>query len=113
MTQFRQEKFKLDRPGLSLNGATVDAGFFSRLEVAPELGRAINSEDNQPDNAGVVVISHSVWQQLFDAYPAVLGKSLQLSGKTYRVIGVMAAGFNYPHKTELEDGDSHIDATDV
>jgi predicted permease len=113
MTQFRQEKFKLDRPGLSLSGAAVDADFFSTLGVAPELGRAINADDNQPDNASVVVISHSVWRQLFDADPAVLGKSLQLSGKTYRVIGVMAGGFSYPRKTELDEGDSHIDATDV
>jgi predicted permease len=113
MTQFRQETFKLDRPGLSLSGAAVDAKFFPTLEVVPELGRVINFEDNQPNNAGVVVISHSVWQQLFDADRAVLGKSLQLSGKTYRVVGVMAAGFNYPRKTEIDEGDSHIDATDV
>ena len=113
MTQFRQEKFKLDRPGMSLSGAAVDGGFFSTLEVAPELGRAINAEDNQPNNASVVVISHSVWQQLFDGDPAVLGKSLQLSGKAYRVVGVMATGFNYPRKSELDEGDSHIDATDA
>jgi predicted permease len=98
---------------LSYSGAAVNTDFFSTLEAAPELGCTINAEDNQPENAGVVVISHSVWQQLFDADPVVLGKSLQLSGKTYRVIGVMAAGFNYPHKTELDEGDSHIDATDV
>ncbi len=113
MTQFSQEKFKLDRPGSSLRGAAVDADFFSTLAVAPELGRPINADDNQPDHANVVVISHSVWQQLFNADPAVLGKSLQLSGKTYRVIGVMAGGFNYPRNTELDEGDSHIDATDV
>jgi predicted permease len=113
MTQFRQKKFTLDRPGLSFSGAAVDADFFSTLESAPEIGRAINAEDNQPESAGVVIISHSVWQQLFYADPAVLGKSLQLSGKTYRVIGVMAGGFNYPRKTELDEGDSHIDATDV
>ena len=113
MTQFRQEKFKLDHPGLSLSGAAVDADFFSTLEVAPELGRPINAADNQPENASVVVISHSVWQQLFDSDPAVLNKSLQLGGKTYRVIGVMAGGFNYPRKSELDEGDSHIDATDV
>jgi predicted permease len=113
MTQFRQKKFTLDRPGLSFSGAAVDADFFSTLESAPKIGRAINAEDTQPENAGVVIISHSVWQQLFDADPAVLGKSLQLSGKTYRVIGVMAGGFNYPRKTELDEGDSHIDATDV
>lgn len=113
MTQFRQEKFKLDRPGLSLSGAAVDADFFSTLEVAPELGRAINAEDNQPDNASVVVISHSVWQQFFGADPAVIGKSLQLSGKFRRVIGVMPARFNYPRKSEIDEGDSHIDATDA
>ena len=113
MTQFRQKKFTLDRPGVSFSGAAVDADFFSTLESAPKIGRAINAEDNQPENAGVVIISHSVWQQLFDADPAVLGKSLQLSGKTYRVIGVMAGGFNYPRKTELDEGDSHIDVTDV
>ena len=113
MTQFRQEKFKLDRLGLSLSGAAVDANFFSTLAVAPELGRAINADDNQPDSASVVVISHSVWQQVFDADPAVLGKTLQLGGKAYRVVGVMAGGFNYPRKSEIDEGDSHIDATDV
>jgi predicted permease len=113
MTQFRQEKFKLDRPGLSLSGAAVDAAFFSTLEVEPELGRAINADDNQADNASVVVISHSVWQQLFNSDPAILGKSLQLNGKFHRVIGVMAEGFNYPRKSEIDEGDSHTDATDV
>ena len=113
MTQFRQEQFKLDRAGLSFTGAAVDADFFSTLEVQPELGRTFDAEDNQAGNAGVVVISHSAWQQLFDTNPGVLGKSLQLNGKTYRVIGVMAAGFNYPHKSELDEGDSHMDATDV
>jgi predicted permease len=113
MTQFRQEKFKLDRPGLSLNGAAVDAAFFTTLEVEPELGRAFNADDNQADNTSVVVISHSVWQQLFNGDPAVIGKSLQLNGRFHRVIGVMAAGFNYPRKSEIDDGDSHIDATDV
>src|SRR5580658_6701875 len=41
MTQFRQETFKLGRPGLSLSGAAVDANFFPTLEVVPELGRVI------------------------------------------------------------------------
>lgn len=113
MTQFRQEKFKLDRPGFSLSGAAVDAAFFSTLEVEPQLGRALNADDNQADNASVVVISHSVWLQLFNGDPAVIGKPLQLNGKFHRVIGVMAAGFNFPRKSEIDEGDSHIDATDV
>jgi putative ABC transport system permease protein len=113
MTQFRQETFRLDRPGLSLSGAAVDAEFFPTLETAPELGRAIGAADNQPESARVAVISHSVWQQIFGADRAILSKSLELNSKTYRVIGVMAEGFNYPHKADLDDGDSHIDATDI
>jgi predicted permease len=113
MTQFEQRTFKLNGTGISLSGAAVDAGFFTTLQISPELGRGINTEDNQPESAGVVVISHSLWQQLFGADSSVLGKSLQLSDKTYRVVGVMAPGFNYPDRGELDYGDKHIAATDV
>jgi predicted permease len=113
MTQFAQRNFKLNETGISLSGAAVDADFFTTLQVSPELGSGINAEYNQPASADVAVISHSLWQQLFGLDPSVLEKSLQLSGKTYRVIGVMPAGFSYPHKTELDYGDKHIDATDV
>ena len=89
------------------------------------MGRGINAEDNEPSNDGVVVISHSLWLQLFGADPSVLGKSIQLSvkppigtptwsgNKTYRVIGVMGAGFNYPHNSELSYGNIHFGATDL
>lgn len=124
MTQFSQESFRLGT-NTSLNGAEVDADFFTTLEVSPELGRGINAEDNEPGNDGVVVISHSVWLQLFGADASVLGKSIQLSvnsppgrpvqsgSKTYRVIGVMGAGFNYPHDSELSWGKDHFDAADL
>ncbi|HEY6849294.1 MAG TPA: ABC transporter permease [Terracidiphilus sp.] len=125
MTQFEQESFKLNGANTSLNGAAVDEDFFKTLEVSPELGREINAEDNEPSNDGVAVISHSLWLQLFGADPSVLGKSIQLSvkppigtptwsgNKTYRVIGVMGAGFNYPHNSELSYGNIHSGATDL
>jgi predicted permease len=113
MTQFAQRNFKLNETGISLSGTAVDTDFFATLQVLPELGRGVNAEDNLAASADVAVISHSLWQQLFGLDPSVLGKSLQLSGKTYRVIGVMPAGFSYPNKSELDYGDKHIDATDL
>lgn len=113
MTQFTQESLKLNRTGVSLGAAAVDADFFSTLQAPPALGRAIDAEDNQPGHSNVAVISHSLWQQVFGTDPAVLGKSLQFDGKAYRVIGVMPAGFHYPHKTDLDDADDHIRETDV
>ena len=125
MAQFAQQSFKLNGVNTSLNGAAVDEEFFKTLEVSPALGRGINAEDNEPSNDGVAVISHSLWLQLFGADPSVLGKSIQLSvkplsgpptwsgNKTYRVIGVMGAGFNYPHNGELSWGNNHFDAADL
>ncbi|HUN86098.1 MAG TPA: ABC transporter permease [Terracidiphilus sp.] len=113
MTQFEQQRIKLNGTAVSVGGVKVDGDFFTTLQVQPELGRGITAEDNQPNNDGVVVISYSLWPQLFAASRAVLGKPLQLDGKAYRIIGVMGPGFNFPHKTEVDYGDSHIDATDV
>jgi predicted permease len=113
MSQFEQEQLKLNTSGVSLGAAAVDADFFSTLQSAPEIGRTISAEDNQPGHSSVAIISHSLWQQVFGSDPAVLGKSLELSGKFYRIVGVMPQGFHYPHKTDLDDPDSHIAETDV
>lgn len=113
MTQFSQKTFKLNETAIPIGGARVDADFFTTLQTRPELGRGIDSDDNQPGNGGVVVISHSLWQQLFGEDSAVLGKTMQLDGKEYHIIGVMAPGFNYPRKRDLDEGDSQIDATDI
>ena len=113
MTQFAQRTLKLEGTALSLNAAAVDANFFATLQSRPALGRAIDDRDNQQGSAEVAVISRSLRQQLFGADSQVLGKPLRLDGRTYRVIGVMAAGFRYPRKTELDYGNKHIDGTDV
>jgi predicted permease len=113
MTQFDQKTFKVNGTGVSLGAAGVDAGFFSTLQSSPALGRTIDADDNQPGHSSVVIISHSVWQQVFGSDPQVLGRSLRLDDETYHVIGVMPAGFHYPHKTDLDEPDSSIADTDI
>ena len=113
ITQFEQKSLKLNQWGISVGAAAVDADFFPTLQSSPALGRTINSADNQSGNAAVAVIGHSLWKQVFGSDPAVIGKFLQLDGKTYRVIGVMPLGFQYPHSTDLDEGDSHIVQTDL
>src|SRR5262245_17298970 len=43
----------------------VTADFFPILEVSPQIGRPILAEDDTPESARVVVISHSLWQRRF------------------------------------------------
>jgi predicted permease len=99
--------FTNDRLNLSVNGAAVRVDgsrvtgeFFQALGIAPELGRAVAADDDQPGKGQVAVISHRLWQSRFGSDRGVLGKQLQLNARPYRIIGVMPAGFAFPHGAE-------------
>ncbi|HET6630157.1 MAG TPA: ABC transporter permease [Woeseiaceae bacterium] len=82
-------------------GAAVTAGFFPVLGTAPMLGRAISSADTVAGQERVVVLSHGLWQRHFGADPGITGRTVQLEGRDYTVIGVMPPGFEYPAGAEL------------
>jgi putative ABC transport system permease protein len=74
-------------------GAIVSPGFFTLLG-APAVGRAPTPDEAQQQLA---VISHDFWRQHFQGDPAALGKTLNLSGKSYTVVGVTAPDFQFPN----------------
>jgi predicted permease len=114
-TVFQQMAYKLGsrQSTASVSGVKVEPDFFPTLSAKPELGRPINAEDNQPGHDSVILISHTLWQQMFSGSSDVLSKSIQLDGRQYHIIGVMPEGFHYPRKTDLDDGNSKIAATDL
>jgi putative ABC transport system permease protein len=65
------------------------------LGVQPALGRVF---DGSPQDERAVVISHGLWQSQFAADPAVIGRTVQLNGTPYTIIGVMPAGFYFPDR---------------
>jgi len=115
MSAYEQTMFSLSAQGAvhRIGGARVDEDFFSTLQSAPELGRAINADDNQPGHDKVAVISHSLWVSLFAGSTDVLKKQLPLDGVTYQIVGVMPPKFEYPFKSDLPYGNSHIQSTNI
>lgn len=115
MTQFDQDSFRMGRAGTgaTADGARVDGDFFATLDARPELGRTIDAVDNKPGHDDVAVISHALWRQVYGGGRSVVGAPLELDGKAYRVIGVMPPGFHFPHKTDVDDGDAHIEESDA
>ena len=65
------------------------------LGVNPELGRGFASADEKK-GSHVVLISHSLWQSVFGGDKSIVGRSINLSGETYTVIGVMPPTFRFP-----------------
>ena len=115
MTDFDQKVFTVSTGSehREIGAALVDERFFSTLQSLPELGRAIDATDILPGHDKVVVISHALWQSMFAANQDVLTRSMQLDGRSYRIIGVMPVDFQYPHNTDIPYLDPRIEATQL
>ena len=70
---------------------------FPLLGVRQMLGRVFTEEEAKPGApARVVVLSNAFWRTRFGADPRVVGRSVNLSGTSYEVIGVMPPEFVFP-----------------
>ncbi|HKQ78123.1 MAG TPA: ABC transporter permease [Blastocatellia bacterium] len=83
----------VDRPELA-RGMYATASLFDVLGARPAQGRVFSLDEDRPENAGVVVISHGLWRQRFGNADDILGRSLKIEGRFYTVIGVMPPGFD-------------------
>jgi len=75
-----------------VQGAKVSGDWFRVLGVSPAMGRSIERDDDLPGR-NVAVLSDPLWHRLFGGSADVLGKTLQLDGVTYTVVGVMPKAF--------------------
>jgi putative ABC transport system permease protein len=75
-------------------GQVVSGNYFDVLQVTPMMGRAfLPDEDSAPGSHPVVVVSHSLWQRRLGADSHIVGKTVELNGKPYNVIGVAPPTF--------------------
>ena len=80
-------------PAQMLPCAIVTGNYFQLIGVRARLGRLLTPEDDRvPGGHAVAVISESLWRRQFAADPGTVGRSLNLNGYPFTVIGV-AAGF--------------------
>jgi len=83
-----------------LRGAAVSGSLFSTLEAAPTLGRSFSVEEEKTA-APVALLSDRLWKERFGSDSKIAGKSMTLDGKSYNVIGVMPAGFQFPNESDF------------
>jgi predicted permease len=99
-----------ERRADAVNGARVTGDFFKTMGIAPMLGRPVDGRDDQPGQERVAVISNRLWRTQFGAAPDILGKSVLLDARPYRIIGVMPASLGFPYATDIMEA---AKATDV
>jgi len=79
-------------PQMVLTGR-VGEGFFQIARARPALGRVFLAGEHRPGNSHVVILSDAFWKKNLGAAPDAVGRTLNLDGDTYTIVGVMPARF--------------------
>ena len=86
-------------------GQIVTGEYFAALGVRPVMGRGFRPEEGAlAGGSPVAVISYRLWRRRFGGDALVAGRSLEINGRPYTIIGVAPAGF---------EGLDTLTATDV
>lgn len=100
--------------------APVSANLFDVLGVRPVLGRILEDADQAPLPAGVtvrppnpVVLSHAYWERMFDADPAVIGRTIRTFTSDNVIVGVLPPDFSLLLPAAAQVGDDLGSAIDM
>jgi predicted permease len=75
-------------------GEVVTANYFDVLGVAPIAGRTfLPGEDTAEGANRVAMIGENLWKQQFGADPNIAGRTIQIRGSSYAIVGVVPARF--------------------
>lgn len=80
-----------------LNAGSCSWNLFATLGVGPALGRLFTADDDHQGEGATAILAWSFFERRFNGDPAILGKTIRLNGRSYTVIGVLPAWFQYPH----------------
>jgi putative ABC transport system permease protein len=88
------------QPTLMVNGEAVRLAavrvswnYFDMMGVRPALGRGFTEAEDHPNTWRVLVLSDGLWRRRFNADPSVVGRTITMNDREYRIVGVMPGGF--------------------
>jgi len=68
---------------------TVTDGLLPVLRIQAALGRRFTRDDDLPNSAPSVMLSHAYWQRAFGGDPGVIGRYLTVDGQSCEIVGVL------------------------
>lgn len=70
----------------------VGAGYFRVLGI-PLMGREFTSEEDRAGGPKAVMLSHALWQRLYQGDETAIGRTLLLKGEPHTIVGIAPASF--------------------
>jgi predicted permease len=72
----------------------VGDGFFKVMKGQPLLGRVFTPEEQVDGKDFVIVLGYGLWQRRFGGDTNIVGKTVELNGRSYSIVGVMGPDFH-------------------
>lgn len=93
----------------------VTGNYFEVMGLSATLGRTVGRDDDGPTAPAVIVLSDSYWQNAFGADPEIVGKTVEINGRTATFVGVAEPAPPYPERTDIyvnmATSPHHLDAS--
>jgi len=78
-----------------LEAEVTDDHYLPTLGIRPAHGRNFTADETRvPNGPKVVLLGDALWRQRFDADSAIVGRTINLGGQPYTIVGVMPPGFH-------------------
>jgi putative ABC transport system permease protein len=90
-----------DSPPMQVSTPAASATVFQILGVQTALGRTFNSEEDQPGHEHEALLSFALWKSEFGGDPHIVGRSIELDGQPYAIVGVLRKDFSLGGKHDL------------
>ena len=75
--------------------------FFDVFGVRPLLGRVYRPDESEEGHERVAVLSWATWQDVYGGDPNVVGRTMQLNGTSFEIVGVLPRDFRHPRGTDI------------
>jgi putative ABC transport system permease protein len=84
-----------------VRAGVVGGSYFEVMGLHAVLGRLLGPDDDGPNAAGAVVLTHRFWTTGLSRDPSVLGKTIRLGERSATIVGVLEPSVPYPAETEI------------
>ena len=71
----------------------VSANYFHVLGIEPLIGREFTRQEDVPNSPPLAILSYGLWQRVFHGDRTIVGRTIDLRGSPYTVIGIVRPGF--------------------
>ena len=85
-----------------VHNARVSANFLRTLGIRPAIGRDFKESEELPNGPKAVLLTDHLWQEHFHRDAGVVGKSFEMDGQPYTVIGILPRAFQFPMDIKLD-----------